>query len=606
MATPTHPEGKLTDLHVRLSALDGRRYAEYKSVKGRYAADDLELLIDHVQGDPFAKPSRVRLRLPARITNLPVWAIQSADRRRGSADFLHRVLYGLLRASPRGAGSGRSGELDMSEPGQQVLTRTALLLGVDGAVEIRLGVGLPAEGRRILGAAAAELLCGILPSAIREALRRLHADTDALRRHVETVEDAVHLRGQLGERGLVAFVADGAHLPRASGVDDAPLSRELARAIRAPERLAVTLRAPNAGPLRGLGIPRGITLVVGGGYHGKSTLLRALERGVYDHLPGDGRERVVTDANAVKVRAEDGRAVAGTDISNFIGVLPAGEHGARFSSANASGSTSQAASIVEALEAGATCLLLDEDTSAANFLTRDARMQRLIAREDEPITAFIDRARTMHERLGVSVVMVAGGSGDFFEIADTVIAMKEYQPEDVTDRTKEIARELPSVRMPEGGAWRAPESRALVRASIDPLDARGRTEIRWRSGRRMLFGREEVDLSGLEQIVETAQLEALAWALVRVARQPERDAEIASMLRATMAEIEREGLDVLHPEPLGGFAEFRVFELAGFLNRIRSLRVEDVSGTRVARADGQADDNGRPGAADESDDSLEV
>lgn len=579
----------LDDLRAALAALDGQRYAEYKQVKGRYGVRDFELLIDHVQGDPFAHPSRIRLRLGASVTKLPEWSRSSGDRRRGSADFVHRLLYGILRAAPRPTGSGRSGELDMLEPGQQVLARSALLLDAAGNVEIRMGVGLPADGRRILGHEAATLVGETLPNAVRQTMQRLQADLEALRRHVETVEDAVHLRAQLGDLGLVAFVADGARLPRASGVDDVPLAPLRVQPFHAPDGLAVTLMAPNAGALRGLGVPRGVTLVVGGGYHGKSTLVRALQRGVYDHVPGDGRERVTTDAGAVKIRAEDGRAVAGTDISNFIQSLPGGERAERFASSNASGSTSQAASIVEAMEVGATCLLLDEDTSAANFLTRDARMQALVAKSDEPITAFIDRARALYDRLGISSVLVVGGSGDFFDVADTVIAMRAYLPADATDRAKGIAHDLPSSRTVEGGSWRAPGARAIASDSLDPNDARGRTEIRARSGRRMRFGREEVDLSALEQVVETAQLEAIAWAVARLANRPAATLDVVTVLQQTMRDIERDGLDVLHPEPSGRLAEFRVFELAGFLNRIRSLRIADATGTRVARAHGDAD-----------------
>ena len=600
--------GTLTDLSAALQTLDGRGYREYRSIKGRYRAPDLELQVDHVQGDPFSHPSRVRIGIPADAAELPVWALASGPRLRAAADFFHRILYDLLKASGCAVGSGRGGELDILRPGQQVLERSAVILDPAGSLEVRMGVGLPGNGRRIMGAEAAELLAQAVPQAIRGAVRAVAERADDLRAHVEAVEDAVHLRTQLTGAGLVAFVADGSLLPRASGVDDAPLGAAGgARPFSSPRGLAVELEAPNAGRVRGLGIPHGVTLIVGGGYHGKSTLLRALERGVYDHVPGDGRERVVAVTTAVKVRAEDGRSVAGTDISAFIGTLPGGGDSARFVSGNASGSTSQAASIVEALEAGATCLLLDEDTSAANFLIRDARMQRLIATADEPITAFVDRARALYEERGVSTVMVVGGSGDYFDVADTVVAMRSYEPSDVTARAHEIARELPSARTAEGRSWGSPRSRAVCLASLDPRDARGRTEVRLRSGRRVLFGREEVDASALEQVVEPAQLEAIARALVRVAdAAPEREVEVGALLRETMETIEREGLDAVQPEPMGNLASFRVFELAGFLNRIRTLRGQEAPGTRVAPAGVAADHSDGPAALADSPNSFEV
>ena len=101
-----------------------------------------------------------------------------------------------------------------------------------------------------------------------------------------------------------------------------------------------------------MGIRKGITLIVGGGYHGKSTLLKALEAGVYNHIAGDGREFVITDDTAFKLRAEDGRSITGVDISPFIKNLPNKKDTVHFSTEDASGSTSQAANLMEALESG--------------------------------------------------------------------------------------------------------------------------------------------------------------------------------------------------------------------------------------------------------------
>ncbi|HUF13231.1 MAG TPA: ABC-ATPase domain-containing protein [Longimicrobiales bacterium] len=589
---PTTEKPTLETLRGMLVALEGQGYSRYKEIKGGYLAADLELLVDYVQGDPFARPSRVRVLVPNHVAKLPEWACDDPVRRRAAADFVHRVTYGILTQTPRVRGSGRSGDLDVLRPGQQVLERTALILDEAGDVELRMGVGLPADGRRILGAEAAGLLCETVPDALRRAMNEVAASVAALRRHVQTVADADALRTQLSGRGLVAFVADGSLLPRSSGIDDSPLRADRARALRAaPDGLAVTLSAPNAGLLRGMGIPAGVTLIVGGGYHGKSTLLRALERGVYDHVPGDGRERVVTVRGAVKVRSEDGRSVAGTDISNFIGELPGGERPERFHSASASGSTSQAAAIMEALEVGAECLLLDEDTSAANFMIRDARMQRLIAARDEPITAFVDRAGELHRQQGVSTVMVVGGSGDYFDVADTVIAMTDYQPRDVAAEARAIARELPTSRTREGRPWHAPARRGVLPESVDPRDGRGRIQVRLHSGRRVLLGAQEIDLSGIEQVVEPAQLRAMAWALIRgLGGRLLPNTDVAEALTAIMREIETAGLAVIHPEPVGDLAAFRIHELAAFLGRIRTLEIRDLAGTRVAPSARAQDD----------------
>ncbi|HKJ92909.1 MAG TPA: P-loop domain-containing protein, partial [Longimicrobiales bacterium] len=336
----------------------------------------------------------------------------------------------------------------------------------------------------------------------------------------------------------------------------------------------VTLQAPFAGAVRGLGVPHGVTLIAGGGYHGKSTLLHAIQAGVYDHAPGDGRERVVTVDTAVKVRAEDGRRVEGVDIGNFIGPLPGGQDTGCFRTDNASGSTSQAAAICEALEVGATALLLDEDTSATNFMIRDARVQRLTPGEQEPITPFIDRARQLADELGVSTLLVVGGSGDYFDVADTVIAMRAYLPADVTAEARRIVTDMPARRRREGGPWRPITARVPLPASIDPSDGRRKVKIRTRSEDRVSFGAQDVDLAAVEQIVEPAQTRAMAEALVWArgkALQGRNDVRAA--LSQIAAAVRDQGLDVLHPGEVGELAAFRVFELAAFLNRLRSFEI---------------------------------
>ncbi|MFO7894474.1 MAG: ABC-ATPase domain-containing protein [Longimicrobiales bacterium] len=558
-----------------LRALDGKGYGAYKSVKGSYRASRLALHIEYVQGDPYATPSRFRAVAPAPEAALPEWAIRTRDRRRATADFINRALHRAFRAAPGASGSGKSGELRVLRPGQEVLERSSVAVDADGEINARFRVGLPARGRRILGRSAAELVGDTALAALEAGLLFECLDGDALRRHVEVVEDAVALRAQLRPHGLVAFVADGARLPRRSGVDDRPLESNGVVPFHSPDSLHLTLEAPNAGAVEGMGVPEGMTLIVGGGYHGKSTLLRALERGVYDHTPGDGRERVVTVPEAVKVRAEDGRSVAGTDISNFIGRLPGGEDTTRFQTDNASGSTSQAAAIVEALEAGARLLLLDEDTSATNFMIRDGRMQRLIASGDEPITPFIDRVRQLSEELQVSTIAVIGGSGDYFDVADTVIAMREYRPAEVTGEARAVASALPTEREPEGGPWSPLAERRPLPSSIDARRGRRSVSIKVRGRDRVSFGTHTVELGAVDQIVETAQTRAIAHALVWARGEAiNGDRGMADAVERLMTDVEDRGLAAVHPYGVGELAAFRRFELAAFLNRLRTLETE--------------------------------
>jgi predicted ABC-class ATPase len=567
-----------SDLIRAVRALDGRGYPAYKSIRSAYAFDGWTLHIDHVQGDPFAEPSRVRAVLPPSTAAFPAALLRTPDRRTAVADFLNRALHAELDAVPEGAGSGRSGELHVLRPGQEVLHRTSVLVAEDGTVEARFRAGLPADGRRIRGTDAAVLLGETVPGAVLRSLLHGSLDADALREHVETVEDARALRAQLEPRGLVAWVGDGALLPRRSGIDDRPLASSTAVPFRSPPSLRVELDAPNAGRVAGMGVPAGVTLLVGGGFHGKSTLLRALERGVYDHPPGDGRERVVAVASATKVRAEDGRRIEGTDISGFMERLPGGEDARHFRTDNASGSTSQAAAIVEALEVGTRCLILDEDTSATNFLIRDARVQALVDREDEPITALIDRAREFYDRLGVSLVMVVGGSGDYFDVADTVIAMRRYEPHDVTAEARAIAARMPTARRAEAHEWAPIRRRSPLPGSVDARRGRRAVDVRAYEPGRLRIGEEEVDLGAVEQLVEAAQTRAIGRALaVAGSRLIDGDRPLPEVLGALVEEFAGEGLDRVDPEPVGDYAEFRVQELAAALNRLRSLRTGPAS-----------------------------
>ena len=456
-----------------LREIDGRGYKAYKALRGVWAFPGFVLHVDHVQGDPFATPSRVRALLPPDTTRLAPCACSNASRRRGVASLLARRFHQAAVATMKPRGIGKSGAIEIETPGQEVVAHTAAIVAEDGGVEARFTVGLPAAGRRVLAEEAVALLTEDVPAVVNDSLLETAVGSDEVLRHALTNEDADTLRDSLSEHGWVAFVANGSSLPRRSGIDDRPLSGDGVVPFTAPSSLSASVELPNIGSLTGMALPRGVGLIVGGGYHGKSTLLRALEAGVYNHCPGDGREFAVSDAAAIKVRAEDGRSVSGVDISPFIDGLPQGQDTKVFSTPNASGSTSQAASIMEALEVGATTLLIDEDTAATNFMIRDRRMQALVPKAGEPITPFVDRVRTLWVERGVSSVIVLGGSGDYLDVADTVVAMREFRPHDVTEEANKVAEDLPTGRHPETPDEMGPiRPRAPVPHSVDP--SRGR------------------------------------------------------------------------------------------------------------------------------------
>ncbi|GAA4402023.1 ABC-ATPase domain-containing protein [Tsukamurella soli] len=546
-----------------LDGIDGRGYAGYRQVAGEFDLGDCRLDIDHVQTDPYAPPSAVRVSVAGASADLPADLIGDRAGRVATADFLTRRFVSAAREL------APSGAIRIGEPGQEVLERTSIRIE-HRRVEARLSVQLPAAGRRIRGREAARILADIIPRLAAMCLRHSSIDTAALRAHGTLYRDQEHLRARLAGAGLVAFVADGAVLPRAAGDSDLPLIRG-AIPFESPAALRVSFPLPSGTTVSGMGVRDGVTVIVGGGYHGKSTLLRALERGVYPHIAGDGREWVITRGDAVTVRAEDGRAVTGVDISPFIGDLPSGTDTRHFSTTNASGSTSQAANLVEAIGAGATALLIDEDTSATNFMIRDDRMRRLIPADREPITPFVDRVRPLFTERGVSTVLVAGGSGAFFDVADTVIALDAYRPRDVTAAAHAIAGRPAAPDTPPGTVIpselpRIPTARSL-RDGSKPARARGRSDIR--------RGDQDIDLAAVVQLVDPAQTAALARALDRLADMFDGRRPLAEAVDLLLSRIDADGLEVLSPRRghPGDLARPRRHEIHAAVNRYRRLEL---------------------------------
>jgi predicted ABC-class ATPase len=493
-------------------------------------------------------------------------------RRVAFEDFLTRSIETAIRRVVRGnRGSGGSGRVEIQRTSQIVLPRTSMVVTPD-YVEARMAVGLPARGRSVDARAAKSMLLEELPEVVRQGLvPSPHGGLkeDLARLHVDVVEDANHLRGRLPEFGLVAFVADGAVLPRESGASDRPLG-DSAVLFESPEEYRVEVGLPNRGTVSGMGFPEGVTLVAGGGFHGKSTLLSALSWGVYDHVPGDGRELAVARDDAVKIRAEDGRSVSGVDISAMIGDLPGGRSTEDFSTPNASGSTSQAANIAEAIEAGTSLLLVDEDTSATNFMIRDERMRELV--RSEPISPFIDLVRPLHRTLGVSTVVVVGGVGDYLDVADRVILLEDYRPSDATPRARGVTEKFPPRAPLTPREVRPPRVRAIDPSPIN-LQRGKRQSARGKGPHTVELGRERVDLSYLEQLAEAGQTEAVArivgeWVITGEVR------DVRDLLAEALASVADNGLDSLgsfrgHP---GQMSLPRAQELVAAINRIRALR----------------------------------
>ncbi len=563
------------DLRSHLERIDGKGYRAYKELQGEYDIGEYILGIDHVQGDPFATPSRIRVFVDVEAAAFPEDTYNTLSREVALRDLLTRHFSKNARGSGGGnRGIGKSGLIIMDMPGQEVLERTSILVN-GSSIEARFLMGLPAFGRRIAGRQAADMFLNDLPGIIKASLFFENLDKKAIYDHIRQSEDSDHIRSRLGKKDLIAFVANGSILPRRSGIDDRPMEGDDVVPFRSPPDLEITLDTPNRGEVAGMGISRGITLIVGGGYHGKSTLLSALEVGIYNHVIGDGRELVITDPSAVKIRAEDGRRVENVDISPFISDLPIGKDTRSFSTEDASGSTSQAANIIEALEAGAGTLLIDEDTSATNFMIRDHRMQELVTKDKEPITPFIDRVRQLHEELSVSTVLVIGGSGDYFDVADLVICMEGYVPVNRTSEAREIADKYRTERVVEGkGTITSITPRIPIPSSFDPSRGRRDVKITARDISTISFGNETIDLSRIEQLVHRSQTKAIGDAIHRATMMMDGKRTLKEVLDQLEDRLDEAGLDGLGGPPVGDRAYFRSLELACAINRLRTLKMK--------------------------------
>ncbi|MFW5902240.1 MAG: ABC-ATPase domain-containing protein [Thermodesulfobacteriota bacterium] len=565
------------ELKSSLKRIDGKGYKAYKDIKGQYGFARFQLILDHIQGDPFAAPSRARVRVARRASGFAPDVTQNASRRVAACDFLTRRFYDCCRWFSKGRrGTGKGGLITIDKPGQEILDRSSMVI-TDDCVEARFRIGLPAHGRKIAGDDAAAMFFEELPRIVDNSLFVQKLDAAALYKHIQTAEDADAIRSRLSEQGLIAFIGDGSLLPRRSGIDERPMPRDQAIEFTAPPEFRFPLDLPNAGAVSGMGIPEGVTLIVGGGYHGKSTLLSAIERGIYNHIPGDGRELAVTVENTQKIRACDGRNIEKTDISPFINNLPFQKDTSAFSTENASGSTSQAANIAEAIEAGARAILLDEDTSATNFMIRDHRMQQLVKKAQEPITPFIDKVRQLYADHNISTVLVMGGSGDYFPMADQIIQINEYAPSDVTRAAHAVAAESAADRWAEGGArFGQVRQRIALPESFNPYKDKDKLKIAARGISAIQFGEATIDIADLEQLVDVSQTTAIGYAIHYASRYAVDGLTLRQLAERVVSDIRENGLDVLTPYITGENAGFRSLDLAAAINRMRSLKVRQA------------------------------
>lgn len=565
------------NLRSGLRAVDHKSYPAYKSLAGSYNFGKYILNIEHVQGDPFAAPSNLSVEVSHKAAGFPKEYYEADCNKITLEDYLLRRFHGQTdKFCFQAKGSGKSGIISVSRCGQEILERTACEI-TDENIIVRFEVGFPANGRTINARELEKILFDFLPVCVEQSLYYSKTPKAELEKTIFLAEDQQYIREEIKKQEIVAFIADGSVLPRESGVSDRPLKDGIP--FKSPESMAVTLQLPHKGELRGMGIKKGITLIVGGGYHGKSTLLKALERGVYNHIAGDGREYVITDDTALKLRAEDGRKITNTDISLFINHLPNGKDTKRFCTLDASGSTSQAANIVEGIESGSRLFLIDEDTSATNFMVRDELMQKIVAREKEPITPFLERASDLYEKAGISTILVVGSCGSYFYIADKIVQMDSYQAVDITDETKKVLNNYPApeVSAPE---FKLPSDKRMIDLSgtvqkRKTYHGNGYVEERLKIKRMgktaFSIGKENIDLRYVEQLVDEEQTQTLAY-LLRYAKEhygDQKNIDVYSVVKALENILKTKGLSGICDKSRvpSGLAMPRVQEIFACFNR---------------------------------------
>lgn len=575
------------ELRQQLRSINRKSYPAYKGLKGLYHFGNYILSIDHVQGDPFASPSHVSIQISHRDAGFPVEYYKDTLTGTTLCDYLTRQFEKQVsQYSFRAKGSGKSGLLTVSHCGQEILSRTACEITEKG-ITARFFVGFPANGRTINATELEKILFDFLPVCIQKSFFYSSLNAKELQNYIELAEDQEFIRQTLPAKNLCAFIADGSILPRESGISSRPMKASVP--FTSPDSLRISINLPHKGKITGMGIPKGITLIVGGGYHGKSTLLNALELGVYNHIPGDGREYVITDATAVKLRSEDGRFIKDVDVSMFINDLPNKKDTLCFSTLDASGSTSQAAGIVESMEAGSHLFLLDEDTSATNFMVRDTFMQQVIQREKEPITPFLERAEDLYKKAGISTILVAGSSGAFFHIADTIIQMDNYVPKDITASVKKLCSQypLPAVSVTD---FQLPHSHRIMSRPAESSkhlrhNSRGnhsdsgaakperlKTRISGTDG--FSLGRQEIDLRYTEQLIDAEQTAALGL-LLKYAVEHLADGRrtLPEIVQFLWKNLSLHGLSFFteNQKISCGYATPRIQEIYACLNRYRGL-----------------------------------
>jgi predicted ABC-class ATPase len=555
-----------------IEGIDGRSREEFAKLVGDFDFSRYVVKIGRLRPDGRSFPLSVRV--PQIIAGFPEEIFETPIRRMALEDYLIRNLATAIEEISSFDEEGVAyRNIEIATPGQKILPRTSMLVS-DEYIETHLAVRLPLRDELIDGEKLEDIFFEELQELVVSTLIYCNLDYDELSSFLDIMEDAGRIRQLLASQGLISFVGEGSLLKREPFTDDVDLFQA---PLMIDEKLKTSIDVPNAGTVSGLGIKDGITLIIGDEYSGRCDLIAAISAGIYNHVPGDGREFVASMPDTVYISEEPGRSVQKVDISPFV--ISEDEGFAEFSSDAADGFESEAAALVENIEVGARILLFDESTSSPAFLAGDERIGGLISGGDPRTVPLAARARQLTEEIGAALV-VAGNRNisAFIPVADTILLIEDYTVSDITEQAKALGiAEIKVEESTRGFQELADRKRWVVPSSIDPSLGKEDAHIVAYEKQLLEFGRNLIDLSVIEQLADSDQTRTIGQVLYYLKlRYLGESNSLNSLLDYVDRDLSTEGLACLSPEFRSDLARPRRYEIAAALNRLPSFRVATI------------------------------
>ncbi len=401
------------------------------------------------------------------------------------------------------------GDIRMQSVNNKIVRRTGVLYN-NGKFVLKMWCRFPLIG---VAAVSGKKSCRL----ITELLKLLDVwvenfDVNRLYKKSQIYINQCEIRKYLKDNDYVCFIKNGSILPREK---ENNVSKTDATPFQAPSTMEYTIKLKSGEILTGMVIAKGLTVITGGGYSGKTTIIDAIESGIYNHVEGDGREYVITEETALKVYAEDGRVVNNLDMSPFFKQEISEESIEDFSTEHASGSVSQAANIIEAVYAGSKLLLIDEDKSATNFMVRDKIMRKII--NNEPIIPLTDRIDELTKKMNIAVIMVIGAISEYFNYADKILLTEDYKLYDISDNVEKTDK----IHIDDGICnWTKDRK---IKSRIGSMENCFFRTVHAENNRKIVLDNYTADVMSLTTITTNEQLNSLAFVMEKLLAKLDND-----------------------------------------------------------------------------------